>query len=131
MIVFPLVSALLLAASTDPEPIKGWCQYSEPVRERATNTVLIPCNAFVMESGDGGTVFDFGQRSWSASTRFAGRLTGNVLEVDRITLRSGHMLEADGTCEIFYRADNTLAVIACLVGAGAVFYAANFEPSRI
>lgn len=131
MILAMFLSLLIAAASAEGElQVKGRCDYSETVREKAGDTVLVTCNAVTLRERAGNFEIAFGQRSFDTATIFHGFDADGPIEIDRITLANGSTYDAEGTCEIVYRGGR-MSGASCLVRARGTFYAANFIANRI
>lgn len=127
----PLAAGLTLTAqSEEPIKLRGSCQYDPAVQERASDTVLIPCDLLSVTDAGGTIEIRFGQRSFSDIAVFSGFDADGLIEIDRLTLHNGSTYDAEGTCEII-RGDTRIDTVACLVRARGTFYAANFVTSRI
>jgi hypothetical protein len=127
-----LLAALALqpAAATDTVELEGRCEYPESVRQYQHETVLAICSHLTISREGDDTVFTFGPRSLGPTMKFAGRMSGNRMEVRQVTLRDGETNAAEGTCEIFYT-NGEVSVVACLAHSGARSWAANFIKSRL
>jgi hypothetical protein len=129
-----LLSLLSLQAAeiAAPEPMRlnGRCDYPGRIGPLRAGETRILCDSIAVGTeGSNGTI-DFARRSWGVMIRFTGAMSGPRMTIGGLRLRSGEVVAATGTCEIFY-AGGKVSVVSCLAKAGVRFYIANFVPSRI
>lgn len=125
-----LIAMVPQSAATDrAETYVGRCEYAEHLREYRGTTDFAICDTLTLSRGDEFARFSFGDRSSGEATIFRGRMVGDVLRVDRITLASSLTLTASGQCKVF-QSDGTLLVASCSVRARTRGYAANFVKAR-
>lgn len=125
-----LLALLLAQFATGPAPsgsYDGRCVYPETVRNRGEGALLVTCNMVSI----GGSTISFGERDWGPRATFSGKFEGDVMTVSQVALHDGTVVEATGTCQLFY-ANERLSTVACLATSRLhQAYAANIVISYI
>ena len=131
--LIPLLAASLMvqpAAASDTLVLEGRCEYPEAVRQHQFETVLARCNQLIIARDEDEMVITYGPRGLGPTMVFTGKAVGNRMDVRQVTLRRGDIVDAEGTCEIFY-AGGEISVVSCLASSHGRSWAGNFVKNRI
>lgn len=110
--------------------LNGQCRYPDAIAQFQREAVLALCDSVTIDTEAEATTFDFRRGNTGSMRRFTGALSGQRMAVAQVWLRSGGLIDATGTCEIFPNAGK-VSVVSCLARAGTKTFAANFVASRL
>ena len=122
---------LVLAAAASvmveaPTEVDGRCLYPQAFDAYRDSAILALCDR--AEIGPRGEVVFL--RNDEVQMRFTGYWDGGELVVDRVILRSGRVMDAQGECAVSYK-NAKISNVACLANDGPLAFAANLVVTGI
>ena len=126
MIAGLLAALAAVSSGSSTIELSGQCQYPDTIARFRHQASFIQCNTLTIDRAQG--TFDFKQRSWGSTMRFAGEVSGDRLTITSVYPRHRNSAEATGTCDILYR-EGTISSVSCLARAGSETWVANFVRS--
>lgn len=135
LLIFALLSPGAASAEAGsgagPREIVGHCQYRDAAADHiGKDAGFALCDSVVIDKGGEEGVLDFREDGRGSSIRYAGKFSGDVLDISSVKVRSKLAKSATGQCQIAYR-DGSVSVITCVANVRGVTLAANFVASRI
>jgi hypothetical protein len=124
------ILASQLAGDASPLLLTGRCNYPPNLPALQLGEVRFLCDSVAVRREGAEDVIEFRRKSWGRWLRFSGEVAGSRMAIRQVHLSREDVVEARGTCEIFYNGGRVSAV-SCVAQAGWRSYVANFTPSRL
>lgn len=110
--------------------LDGRCDYRREAENVGPDTGFALCNSVTITRAGAHSAIDYRRALGGSEFRYEGAISGNTMQIARLTIREREPQEASGKCTIYYNRGR-ISTVTCIAKVGWKTFAANFVVSQI